>query len=272
MPDITNYWLHLVDSVLRQPGDYLTSSGRKYISNFYLEIPGSAWEEGFRPSLVDLGYGGKSSTKFNQLSKTYLNRPAVEAAMVRMRSRVETKKDFTSVAISTFAGAKDSRSQGHCMNSIVLTYIPRPADGKTLYYIDVHYRQTEIIKKFGADLLFLSEVVVPMLELEGVKITAVRFFFSNVFFSALFIAILYPWLTPQELWRKIDKSGMRAQDRSFRKACARYIFWPLENDDPNTYNFRSRRKMHEMSLKYLNDGTVNRESLAELYLDVKNTL
>lgn len=98
-------------------------------------------------SLADWGYG---RNKIAQLTRNYVN----EEEFDRVRS-VLTKRGtgkYTSVAVSLRGKPKDSRSQGWCMLSLVISRT------KEWTRVEVQYRTTELILKFAADVWFLGEL------------------------------------------------------------------------------------------------------------------
>lgn len=244
--------------LLTAPPVFISSAGRRYTSHIGFQIPGTVWSKGLTLRMEDLGYKSYSS-KVSRLSKYYLNLPALESCREKLVNRRGRKMDFTSVALPTIAGDKDSRSQGHCMLAIVATMIqPRARDNPKLE-VSVLYRITEVVKKFGADLIFLHQEVIPRLIPKDWEISAVNFHFTNAYFSPLFMPILYQYQDPvdllEELLQHIDSRDPRQY--ALFKSCCRAVALPLLQSDPNHYNYRARRLMHMVAQEALANGWVD---------------
>jgi hypothetical protein len=133
--------------------------------------------------LKDFGYE-RPETKLNALKRMYFN--DIEAARIRALLKKREDQAYSAFALSTIAGAKDSRSMGHCINSIALAITPKRCQAMVMY------RSTELIKKFSADLCFIPWVL-DQLEVE---IESVSFFFANCFVSGVFFPLLMRYIDP----------------------------------------------------------------------------
>lgn len=241
---LKDYWLSLIKELALGPVPPGNASGLKYFENIEFKIPGEVWKEGFSISLEDLGYSG-SGNKISQLTRNYYNPESVKSAREKLGIRVAKKSNYTSVMISMVGEKKDPRSQGHCMSSMVITHNPKNLlRGKKMSVaIDIFYRSTEIIRKFGADLIFLSTKVIPeslppSLSLED--ITEVRFHFSNVYFSPTFYPLLIPLLDARELFKGMKESGPRV---TFRR-CLRMLK-SRGIDDMEHFAYAGEANMHK---------------------------
>ena len=126
-------------------------------------------------TLEDWGYG---RNKHTQLIRNYVN--AEEFHRVRtVLSRRDANK-YTSVAVSLRGKPKDSRSQGWCMLSLVISRT------KEWTRAEVQYRTTELILKFAADVWFLG-VLCDQLEIEPDRFT---FRFANCALSGAYFPYL----------------------------------------------------------------------------------
>lgn len=154
------------------------SSIRKYSAGVQFELsPHPNW------TLEDMGY---TAMKMRGLERTYFNRASIDAAMKKASGR--TRNDITSVAFSFAGEAKRGESQGHCMQTGVFSF-----GKKKVPTLDLFYRSTEVTKKFGADLLFLRDVVIPYMNtpaVMGKDIQVIRFNFAQCYFSLHFFPIL----------------------------------------------------------------------------------
>lgn len=160
----------LVKEVIAHPV-LLYSGVRKIIQDF-------TWRTTELPDIDygDLGYG---PNKFKQLSRNYLDLDELE----RVRTLLDRRagQSFTSVAMSLRGNTKkDSRSMGHCMQSLVIAWT------KDREMVEVQYRSTEVIQKFGADLVFLRY----LLEELDLAPDEYRFRFANAYLSGVFFPTL----------------------------------------------------------------------------------
>lgn len=238
---------------------------RKFIQGKVWTIPGDVWDEGQCLSLEELGYNPKS--KMGQLKRNYYNEESLKAANEKLKSRMDGKKYQTSVAASTQGGKKDERSQGHCMLQVVVTHFTEGLTGKGKHFltVDIHYRSTELIKKFGADLVFLNQVLIPELLRDiDIPIREVRFYFSNLFVSSLFLPVLYYMKDPVELLQLVEQ-----EDPDFFKKCMMQTkSLALRNFDH--YSYRTRREMHHMFLKLCDEGVIDRDGFIQYLKDTGN--
>lgn len=257
-PNITTHWKVLIRSLATNPKpSRLISSGIKYFQNEGMIIPGADWSRGFDVPLEMLGYGAKSS-KMTQLRRHYYNEGSVEAAKSKLKERIGKKADYSSVAVSMKGEDKDGRSQGHCISTVVVTYNPQRFPGKqSELTVDIFYRVTEVVKKFGADLKFLHEIVIPSIlpeELSVEDIDEVRFHFANIYFSPLFLPLLVPQMNVLDLMEEIYAT----QPFEALRGC--YNSLANLTKDPDRFSYRSRRQMvsflhntvQEDRFKYIN--------------------
>lgn len=153
-------------------------------------------------SFEQLGYG---KNKFGQLQRIYWN--PVEVARIQAILERRADQSFTSVAMSMRNGTKDARSMGWCMNSMVITRIPR-----VIETVEIQYRSTEATLKFGGDLAFLPWAFNQL----GLKPDLIRFRFANAYLSGVFMPTLCTFWDPIKffdyLWkhdRKLFAGGTR---------------------------------------------------------------
>lgn len=149
-------------------------------------------------SLEDWGYG---RNKLAQLTRNYVN----DEELHRVRS-VLSKRDltkYTSVALNLRGKPKDSRSQGWCMLSLVISRT------KEWTRVEVQYRTTELILKFAADVWFLGELC-RQLEIEPSRYT---FRFANCALSGAY----FPYLVDKtDLVKFLARVKEADQDFFFR--------------------------------------------------------
>lgn len=184
-------------------------------------VQGLDWELDSLPVVTyeDIGYG---KNKSKQLERNYIDLEELERVRAVLRNREH--QSFTSVALSMRGKKKDSRSMGWCLLTIVVT---RTTKDET---VEIHYRSTELILKFGGDLAFLPTV----LERLGVHPSKIRFRFANAFFSGVFLPTLLA-STPEPIrflkrLRRVDpyhfQTGTRFLLRSSLKEQQRFPYSP----------------------------------------------
>jgi len=216
-------WLAFVRQVASTPG--MVTGVRKvaFDQSFIL-----TWEELTKATLTyeDLGY---TKTKGRQLERIYWPQESMGAMLEKLNSR--RYKPHSSVAVQMAAGIKDSRSQGYCMQSMVIT---QTSSGRQ---VDLYYRSTEVIKKFLADLVFFKTKLVPLFG--DNPPTVIRFRFANTYLSAVFAPIFLRY-EPKALeffttLRKEDPKFFR----TFGLATRRFF------NETHNYSYRTRVKMFE---------------------------
>lgn len=187
--DAMNYWQAFSEDLCMEvPTAY--ASARKIHTNKVLEIP---WKHFKKPilktlDLESIGYAGWSA-KEKQLDRNYWNDAELTKLNAIMRKRSSKGQ---SCVTARFGGpvAKSEDSMGYCMQTISLNYVKRDAEGNPCRVIEVHYRATELLKKFVADMIYLQEKVLPFI-LEGVEQpTAIRFHFMTIDVNPLYVNII----------------------------------------------------------------------------------
>lgn len=152
----------------------------------------------------DWGYG---RNKITQLTRNYVNEEEFE----RVRSVLKRRsvKKYTSVAVSLRGKPKDSRSQGWCMLSLVVS---RNGDWSS---VEVQYRTTEAILKFAADVIFLKDYLTRWLDL---KPDIFRFRFANCALSGAYFPYLVDKFDLVEFLKAV-----RADDEEFFLRTTRFL-------------------------------------------------
>lgn len=208
-------WPHLlIKACIDQPA-FLYSGVRKIIQDLTWKL-----EKRFFPDITyeDLGYG---ANKFKQLYRNYINPEELE----RVRKLLDKRagQSFTSVAMSLRGAKKDSRSMGHCMQTLVVTWTKDDEN------VEVQYRSTEVIQKFGADIVFLRYIL-DQLDLDP---DFVRFRFANAYLSGVFFPTLCAFWDPIDfldyLWKhdqKLFAGGTRFFLRSAYRKDQHFPFSP----------------------------------------------
>lgn len=214
---------------------------RKIFRGLTWEVPFDKWD-GVSLGFENLGYS-PGPTKMNQLRRNYLN----EGELIKARdSLIERSSKQQSCITARFGnGEKDSRSQGFCMQTITLNHITKPEGGKPKFVVELYYRSTEIGQKFFADLMFLDEVVFPIL-LKGLpQPDVIKFNFSTLYLSSMFLPIA---LQVMDVVRFMDM--VKDKDNKWFSRCVRMAVFKWMHEECG-YNYRTRAKMHDVFRNYV---------------------
>lgn len=214
----------LIRHAVAQPA-FVTHGVRKIVQ----AITWTEREISSKLTIQDLGY---SSMKLTKLCKLYYNPEEVARAKAMLGRR--KGKDHTSIAILTRQNPKlDPATQGHCIQSIVLSETWGTHD-KHLITADIFYRSTEAIQKFGADLVLIRKIFDDV----GVNPSPVRFYFANLYISAVFFPLLFRYIDGVEFMEHVRKVAPTFFPLALR-GMSRYL-------NPNiTYNYGAVRRMRK---------------------------
>ena len=203
---------NLVKQCLAKPA-FMYTGVRKIVQNLTYSVsalPNISYE--------DLGYG---KNKHKQLMRNYWNESEIERVKALLEHR--KKQSFTSAAMSMRAAVKDSRSQGHCMQTMVITKM------KEQTVVEMQYRSTEVILKFGGDLVFLPYVFREL----DIEPDTIRFHFANAYLSGVFFPTLSRWWDAcdflEHLWvhdQRLFAAGTRFFLRSAYKKDQKFPYSP----------------------------------------------
>lgn len=187
---------------------HLVRATPTYRGGLYKQFNGLTWTEKKLPSLTysDLGYG---KNKEGLLKKNYIDPEEMERVDSILKRRAG-KSHTTSVALSFRGQRKNSRSQGWCLLSLVVSRMKRPA----METVEVHYRSTEAILKFGADLVLLNWVFEQL----GLEPSQVTFRFANIHLSGVYLPTLFQWWDAEDFI-----SFVHDNDRDFFKRGLRWL-------------------------------------------------
>lgn len=201
---------------------------------------GLTWEIERLPPVTfeSLGY---STAKLKQLERNYID----PAELARVQTLLEKRKGkhFTSVAMTMRGGKKDSRSMGWCMLNLIVTR------GPNIETVEIHYRSTEVVLKFGGDLAFLPSVFDRL----GINPQIIRFRFANAFLSGVYFPTLCAWWPPVDfleyLWdndRKMFSGATRFFLRSAYKQEQRFPYSPENMQHKFAWRVLGPAKMAEI--------------------------
>lgn len=197
-------------------------------------VQGIAWsEDSLRPPLdilKDLGY---KPVKLTRLMNLYYNKEEVAKAKAKLKQRIG--EEHSSVSLLTRNMEKTHpQTQGWCIQNIVISQSWKSKQCTTT--ADVFYRSTEAIMKFGADLTLLHSYFDAL----EVKPSPIRFYFSNLYVSAVFFPLLFLHTDGVKFFELI-----RRHDKRFwwlaTKAVSRYL------DPVNRYSYRAQVKQRELA-------------------------
>ena len=197
-------------------------------------VQGIHWTENVLPPsldiLRDLGY---RPAKVTRLMNLYYNAGDVAKAKAKLKERIG--EEHSSVSIITKNMDKTHpKTQGHCIQNIVISQ--RWKSKQVTTTADVFYRSTEAIMKFGADVTLLHNYFDAL----EVKPNPVRFYFSNLYVSAVFFPLLFRHTPGPAFFEHI-----RRHDKQFwwlaTKAVSRYL------DPVNRYTYRAQVKQRELA-------------------------
>lgn len=219
-------WIKLVETAAFGEGVY--TGVRKIIPRLTFKLPYPC--QGLVYS--DLMYRG---SKEAQLNRNYWNLESIEAGRNKLLER--SGKPHSSVTISMNAASKQSISQGFCMIALVLTVTNEMR-------ADMYYRSTEVIQKFAADLVFLSDRL-PQIFKGLPKPDHVQFTFSNLYVSAMFLPIFLRFHP--------DPVGffeaLKISDPRFYKTCQSAVLKYFQKE--HNYTYRTRVNLFEYWRKHL---------------------
>lgn len=210
-------------------------------------VQGVMWEERVLPPaldiLRDLGY---SKMKVTRLMNLYYNKDEVSKAKAKLKQR--EGEEHSSVSILTRNMEKTHPiTQGWCIQNITVS-VSYTGKRKRVT-ADVFYRSTEAIQKFGADISLLHNVFDAL----EVQPSPVRFYFANLYVSAVFFPLLFKHTDPIKLLEHTRKT-----DKEFfwlaAKAVSRYL------DPVDRYNYRTQVRQRAIM------QTIEREKLDEYLL------
>lgn len=179
----------------------------------------------------DLGY---KQNKRKQMERNYIDKDEFDRVRSILAKRSLHKN--TSVALSMRGAKKDSRSQGWCMLEIVITRANKGYEA-----VDVNYRSTELILKFGADLVFIPWV----LDQIGVNPIGAKFHFLNSYLSGVFFPTLCQFWDPIEFFTYLKKNDPRLF------ACGTRYFLRSAYKKDQSFPYSPEQQQHKLAWERL---------------------
>lgn len=237
----------LIRTVVESPA-VLYNGLRKLVQDVTWTPEHQFWRELPQLMYTDLNYTDRG-LKQKQLIRNYWNED--EATRVRDILRQRGHQAFTSVAMSMRGEGKEARSMGWCILSLVITRIP----GEKLETVEIQYRSTELIVKFGADLIFLPWVFEQL----GLNPDIVRFRFANAYLSGVYFPVLATF------WPAIDFFDyLWDTDRKLFACGTRFILRSAFKQG-QSFPYAAEQRQHDFAWKHLNMPEI-REYLHAKYL------
>lgn len=174
-------WMSLLDKAYLHK-DFFYVSGKRINRNFSYS---TSVEKLTKPDL-DLGMLGYAKKKENLLTQYYYNEESVAMALHQLESR-RKKGSYGSCGVTCYNhfSKKERPLHGPCIQSVVFTYTP---DKKT--HVNLFYRSTEACKKFGADLIWLNNIMLPKFKPNG----RIDFHFSNLTLHPMYWVVIAPYI------------------------------------------------------------------------------
>lgn len=133
-----------------------------------------------------LGYHPKN--KLRSLQNAYENPALLLPSKLKLEEDLKKEAKYASAAFSFITGNKTSRLKSYCLTAAVFMKDPARTD------INIFYRSTEAIKKFGGDLCFLPDFFrrwIPPYYLEQVE--RVTFHFTLLYSVPIYYPLAYTW-------------------------------------------------------------------------------
>ena len=180
MKPLIRYWVDFCSEQALRPAYYM-SGVQKIIQGAVWVVPRDILFDK-TTDITDFGYSAKGN-KMRSLKKHYFNKEKTKYARKLVKTKWE-QRSYGSCGFPLTGDQKKWTKQDFCMQSCTVTHYP--AGGLK---ICIFYRTTEVIKKFGADLIFIRRVILP--RFDRIKsIDDVTFMISNLTVHPMFFTTL----------------------------------------------------------------------------------
>lgn len=249
--DIRPYWLELMKDVLyrKPPVGHKTALFRT-VENVSMHTPPEAWES-IPFGLKDFGYSSSGSTKQRQWMSYYW---PPEPEWNLFQEKIEALRNrsgyYASIALP-LKGVKVKEdiikgTKGNCLLNLVIN-ITRGRKEEPAYKVWVIGRFSEVVKKLGADLYFVHNLLLPKIRgivgdvLPDAQFRGVDFYFTAayiVFYKVLGLVLVTdtPDLVLREAVEYVKRSP-NPEDITFLKTSIKSI---IESIDGTVTRFRYR--------------------------------
>ena len=171
-------WFHTVAPTMYMSGIRKYVEDLRWIVNNFFDKP---------LSMEMLGYNERA--KMNQLNKVYISRPKLEEAGRRVQQEIDNGRDVFSVVFPLMGDEhKPERMKSFCMTCCIAMRT------KNLSQLVFYYRTTEVVKKFGADLFMLHNLMLEFLPPDFIKeVERAMFQFALAYAGSNFYPLAYTW-------------------------------------------------------------------------------
>ena len=252
--DIRSYWLELMKDVLYRKPSVGPLSLFRAVENVLVHTPPEAWR--YMPfSPKDFGYSGSSSVK-QQRWKSYYWPPEPEWNLFREKIGALPGRGgcYASIAIPLRGTEVKEESikgtRGNCLLNLVvnITWGRKEAPAYKVWLIG---RYTEIIKRLGADLYFVHELLLPKVRsivedvLPEAKFRGVDFYFTAAYLAYYMVpGLVLVTDAPDVVLREAIEHARRSpnpDEITFLKISVRNIIHSIEGTITR-FNYRTRVK------------------------------
>lgn len=276
--NIRPYWFELMKDVLYRKPSVGPLTLFRAVENVSMHTPPEAWE--YMPfSLKDFGYSGSGSVK-QQRWKSYYWPPEPEWNL--FQEKIEALhgrgKYYASIALP-LKGVKTKEdivkgTKGNCLLNLVVN-ITQERKEAPVYKVWLIGRYTEVVKKFGADLYFVHELLLPKVRsiVEDVLLDAqfrgVDFYFTAaylVFYKVLGLPLVTD--APDIVLREAVEHARRSSNQyeiRFLKSAIQSI---IESIDGTVTRFRYR-DYRTLGVLYGPRWTPYADAVREIWKEVK---
>lgn len=230
-------WVQFCMALALREADEI-SGVQKIVHHVSMKVPGDLFFDGS----IDLSMFGYSErgNKMESLKRHYLDRDKMLASVGIIEERVEQSK-YGSCGFPLTGEVKKWTKQDFCMQAATVT------NYKDGLRVVVFYRTTEVIKKFGADLIFLRDVVLPRFN-DVKSISSVTFSFSNVTVHPMFFPTLLSHVDDPVSFLK----GIKSEDRKFHEGIEKWMTkYILEGEGSWVQKFSQARQTHAAMLRLM---------------------
>lgn len=242
-------WVSFILNLLCHEANVVESTKRLIYFDKGLDFHDWEGEYSFDNGLERLGYHPPS--KMAQLMRNYYNEEQMERLFAGIKGRSDHKYPYTPLSAIMNNEVKRDDSLGFCMQSLVVTMV-RVKETYTLDFT-LFYRSTELIKKFGADLVFLEDLINECIthidqNRWKVQVGTIRMRFATCFISTLFIPCLFQhYITPAAFLEMILAN---AKDRKLALKTLEWLY-TMVTSPVDRWSFGSRiivaKQLHALS-------------------------
>jgi len=249
MSDIVSIWKELVrDIVIDSTGNHTFSGRRKIVSPALFIVSGSAFDD-FNMTLEMFGY---ADAKIKQLERNYYNVKVLDQLFKNLKQYQERSASEAFLAIEMKNEDKPSDSQGHCMRSLTISMIKK----KHGYFISphLHYRVSEVLRKFPADLIFFNSHILPRIKELG-SISQVTFSFASLVFTCNSLPFYFQFFKDPVSYFEFVKDYDPILYKGSVRGIMRFMYKNIK--------FSSVNKMKQELMRWMNSNPEKAERLKE---------